>query len=96
MHHSREVRADPGRSRALNILSHTEFAAAVKLVVEIIFLYDLKAALLEAAFSPVLFPPDWREQNRRRFYPQSVRTDRYDLFTGPTARLIYLVQRLPA
>ena len=76
MHHSREVRADPGRSRVLNILSHTEFAAAVKLVVEIIFLYDLKAALLEAAFSPVLFPPDRREQNWRRFHPQSVGADR--------------------
>ena len=36
--------------------AETEFAATVELVVEVIFLYDLKAALLEAAFFPVIWP----------------------------------------
>lgn len=36
--------------------AETEFAATVELVVEVIFLYDLKAALLKAAFFPVIWP----------------------------------------
>ena len=36
--------------------AETEFAATVELVVEIIFLYNLKAALLKAAFFPVIWP----------------------------------------
>ena len=42
----------------LTVFSHTEFTSAVQLVVEGVFLEQLVAPFLQAAFAPVLFPED--------------------------------------
>ena len=66
----------------LEILTHTEFTAAIKLVVEVILLYDLKATFLKTVFTPVLVPPDWRFIFAK-------------LTASPKAGFIDLVERFP-
>ena len=72
----------------LNVFAHTEFAAAVLLVVEIIFLDDLETAFLKSALSPVPVPPD---DIRSLSFRGSV-----CFCAGPFSCFIYLFQRFPA
>ena len=64
-----------GRSSLIGLFSYAEFAAAVELVVEIVLFKNLVTTLLQAAFSPVLVPPDdlviWWDI----FCPQSAEAD---------------------
>ena len=43
-------------SRDSRIFRHAEFAAAVELVVEVVFVQQLVAAVLQPSFAPVLCP----------------------------------------
>ena len=75
-------------TNTLNVFAHTEFAAAVLLVVEIIFLDDLETALLKSTLSPVPVPPD---------YIRSLSCRGSVCFcAGPLSCFVYLFQGLPA
>ena len=75
-------------TNTLNVFAHTEFAATVLLVVEIIFLDDLETALLQSALSPVPVPPD---------YIRSLSCRGSVCFcAGPPSRFVYLFKGFPS
>lgn len=63
-----------------NVVSHAEFASAILLVVEVVFLYDSYSAFAQASLAPVLVPP----------------ADIVVWLHCISARLVYLFQTFPS